>query len=127
MLDQRHYAARTVALRLSTVKAFLTYCSIEDITLVTLSLAASWRLSLASRGMRDVLAAPPRLTGTGGRRNAADPFVIGLARSVGARPRPHSAGGTQGGSGAGFRRAERGEPAAGRKLNWFRQLGHLGC
>lgn len=40
MIDQRHYAARTVALRLSTVKAFLTYCSAEDITLVTLSQAA---------------------------------------------------------------------------------------
>jgi len=40
MIDQRHYAARTVALRLSTVKAFLTYCSAEDITLVMLSQAA---------------------------------------------------------------------------------------
>ncbi|MHB8452634.1 MAG: tyrosine-type recombinase/integrase [Mycobacteriales bacterium] len=40
MIDQRHYAARTVALRLSTVKAFLTYCSGEDITLVALSQAA---------------------------------------------------------------------------------------
>lgn len=37
MIDQRHYAARTVALRLSTVKAFLTYCSGEDLTLVALS------------------------------------------------------------------------------------------
>ena len=34
---------------------------------------------------REVLSAHPRLTGTGGGRNAADPFVIGLARSVGAR------------------------------------------
>jgi integrase/recombinase XerD len=40
MIDQRHYAARTVALRLSTVKAFLTYCSGEDLTLVTLSQGA---------------------------------------------------------------------------------------
>lgn len=40
MTDQRHYAASTVALRLSTVKAFLTYCSGEDLTLVTLSQAA---------------------------------------------------------------------------------------
>jgi integrase/recombinase XerD len=40
MSDQRHYAARTIALRLSTVKAFLTYCSGEDITLVALSQAA---------------------------------------------------------------------------------------
>jgi len=40
MSDQRHYAARTIALRLSAVKAFLTYCSHEDITLVALSQAA---------------------------------------------------------------------------------------
>ena len=40
MIDQRHYATRTVALRLSTVKAFLTYCSGEDLTLVPLSQAA---------------------------------------------------------------------------------------
>ncbi len=40
MIDQQHYAAKTVALRLSTVKAFLTYCAAEDITLVTLSQAA---------------------------------------------------------------------------------------
>ena len=40
MTDQRHYAPRTIALRLSTVKAFLTYCSAEDITLVALSQAA---------------------------------------------------------------------------------------
>ncbi|MHB8296865.1 MAG: tyrosine-type recombinase/integrase [Acidimicrobiales bacterium] len=40
MIDQRHYAARTVALRLSTVKSFLTYCSAEDLTLVTLSQTA---------------------------------------------------------------------------------------
>ncbi len=37
MIDQRHYAANTVALRLSTVKAFLTYCAAEELTLVTLS------------------------------------------------------------------------------------------
>lgn len=40
MNDQRHYAATTVALRLSTVKSFLTYCSGEDLTLVALSQAA---------------------------------------------------------------------------------------
>jgi integrase/recombinase XerD len=40
MTDERHYAPRTVALRLTTVKAFLTYCSAEDITLVALSQAA---------------------------------------------------------------------------------------
>lgn len=32
---------------------------------------------------RDVLAAHPRLTGTGGGRNAADSFVIGFARTIG--------------------------------------------
>jgi site-specific recombinase XerD len=41
MSDQRHYAARTIALRLSAVKAFLTYCSHEDTTLVALSQAAT--------------------------------------------------------------------------------------
>jgi len=40
MTDERHYAPRTVALRLTTVKAFLTYCSAEDLTLVALSQAA---------------------------------------------------------------------------------------
>jgi len=40
MSDQRHYAPRTIALRLTTLKAFLTYCSGEDITLVALSQAA---------------------------------------------------------------------------------------
>lgn len=40
MADQRHYAPPTIALRLSTVKAFLTYCSHEDLSLVALSQAA---------------------------------------------------------------------------------------
>ncbi|BAK38218.1 putative integrase/recombinase [Microlunatus phosphovorus NM-1] len=40
MSEQRHYAPRTVALRLSTVKAFLAYASREDITLIALSQAA---------------------------------------------------------------------------------------
>jgi integrase/recombinase XerD len=40
MNEQRHYAPKTIALRLSTIKAFLTYCSGEDITLVALSQAA---------------------------------------------------------------------------------------
>ena len=40
MTDERHYAPRTVALRLTTVKTFLTYCSAEDITLVALCQAA---------------------------------------------------------------------------------------
>lgn len=40
MADQRHYAPRTIALRLTAVKAFLSYCCAEDITLVALSQAA---------------------------------------------------------------------------------------
>jgi site-specific recombinase XerD len=40
MTDQRHYAPKTVTLRLSAVKAFLAYASQEDITLVALSQAA---------------------------------------------------------------------------------------
>jgi len=40
MVEQRHYAPTTIALRLSTIKAFLVYCSHEDITLVALSQAA---------------------------------------------------------------------------------------
>jgi site-specific recombinase XerD len=40
MTNQRHYAPKTVTLRLSAVKAFLAYASHEDITLVALSQAA---------------------------------------------------------------------------------------
>ena len=40
MVEQRHYAPTTIALRLSTIKAFLAYSSYEDITLVALSQAA---------------------------------------------------------------------------------------
>jgi len=41
MADQQHYAPKTIALRLTTIKAFLTYCSAEEITLVALSQAAN--------------------------------------------------------------------------------------
>lgn len=40
MADERGYAPATIALRLSTVKAFLAYCSGEDITLVALAQTA---------------------------------------------------------------------------------------
>jgi integrase/recombinase XerD len=40
MSDHQNYAPRTITLRLTAVKAFLTYCSTEDITLVALSQAA---------------------------------------------------------------------------------------
>ncbi len=40
MSEQQHYAPKTVALRLTSVKAFLTYASHEDITLVALSQTA---------------------------------------------------------------------------------------
>ena len=40
MTNERHYTPKTVALRLSAVKAFLAYACQEDITLVSLSQAA---------------------------------------------------------------------------------------
>jgi len=40
MSEQKGYAPNTIALRLSAIKAFLAYCSHEDITLVALSQAA---------------------------------------------------------------------------------------
>jgi len=40
MAAERGYAPATIALRLTTVKAFLTYCSAEDLTLVALAQAA---------------------------------------------------------------------------------------
>ncbi len=40
MSQQRHYAPRTITLRLSAVKTFLAYSACEDITLIALSQAA---------------------------------------------------------------------------------------
>ena len=40
MSEQRHYAPKTIMLRLSAIKTFLAYSSHEDITLVALSQAA---------------------------------------------------------------------------------------
>ena len=53
MSEQRHYAPRTIALRLSTIKAFLTYCSGEDITLVALSQAAKALRAASQRAQAD--------------------------------------------------------------------------
>ena len=51
MLFRSHYAPATIGLRLSAVKAFLAYCSHEDITLVALSQAAD-RYHAISRNER---------------------------------------------------------------------------
>lgn len=40
MREQRHYAPRTIALRLTAIKTFLAYASHEDITLIALSQGA---------------------------------------------------------------------------------------
>ena len=48
MVEERHYASKTIALRLSAIKAFLDYSSYEDITLVALSQAAKTLRSPAS-------------------------------------------------------------------------------
>jgi integrase/recombinase XerD len=48
MVEDRHYTPTTIALRLSAVRAFLTYSSHEDITLVALSQAAKALRSPAS-------------------------------------------------------------------------------
>jgi site-specific recombinase XerD len=40
LADDKHYATRTVTLRLSAIKAFLAYAAAEDVTLVALSQAA---------------------------------------------------------------------------------------
>ena len=41
MSEHQHYTPATIALRLSTIKAFLTYCGAEDITLLTLGQRAA--------------------------------------------------------------------------------------
>jgi integrase/recombinase XerD len=50
MVNDRHYASKTIALRLSAVKAFLAYSSYEELTLVALSQAAkTLRLPASSK------------------------------------------------------------------------------
>jgi len=59
MADQQHYAPRTIALRLTSVKAFLTYCSAEDVTLVAVSQAATaLRAPASARKPIEYLAEP---------------------------------------------------------------------
>ena len=60
MSEQRHYAPRTIALRLSAIKAFLTYCSGEDITLVALSQAAKALGPQPARASRSSTSPSPR-------------------------------------------------------------------
>ena len=59
MTGQRHYAPRTVTLRLSAVKAFLAYAAQEDITLIALSQAArALKAPVQPRKPVDYLTAP---------------------------------------------------------------------
>ena len=59
MADQQHYAPRTIRLRLIAVKAFLTYCCAEDVTLVALSQAAkAMRAPVAARKPIEYLTEP---------------------------------------------------------------------
>ncbi len=48
MVEERHYTSKTIALRLSAIKAFLAYSSYEELTLVALSQAAKTLRSPAS-------------------------------------------------------------------------------
>ena len=54
MTDQRHYTPKTVTLRLSAVKASLTYAAYEDLTLVSMSRSASIRTTPYPDGPRPV-------------------------------------------------------------------------
>ena len=59
MVDQQHYAPRTIGLRLIAVKAFLTYSCAEDVTLVALSQAAkAIRAPVAARKPIEYLTEP---------------------------------------------------------------------
>ena len=59
MADEQHYAPRTVALRLTAVKAFLAYCSAEDLTLVAVSQQAKvLRAPVAARTPIEYLTEP---------------------------------------------------------------------
>ena len=59
MSEQQHYAPRTIGLRLSAVKAFLTYSCAEDVTLVALNQAArALRAPVAARKPIEYLTEP---------------------------------------------------------------------
>jgi integrase/recombinase XerD len=59
LADDKHYAIRTVTLRLSAIKAFLAYAAAEDVTLVALSQAArSLKAPTAPRKPIEYLAEP---------------------------------------------------------------------
>jgi site-specific recombinase XerD len=59
MADQQHYAPRTIGLRLTAVKAFLAYCSAEDLTLVAVNQAAkALRAPVAARNPIEYLTEP---------------------------------------------------------------------
>ena len=59
MADQQHYSPRTIGLRLTAVKAFLTYCCAEDVTLVAVSQAAkAIRAPVAARKPIEYLTEP---------------------------------------------------------------------
>src|SRR6478609_4709621 len=53
LTDDKHYAPRTVTLRLSAIKAFLAYAAAEDVTLVALSQAAG-RLKAPSASRKPI-------------------------------------------------------------------------
>lgn len=59
LADDKHYATRTIALRLSAITAFLAYAAGEDVTLVALSQAArSLKAPAAPRKPIEYLAEP---------------------------------------------------------------------
>jgi integrase/recombinase XerD len=59
LADDKHYATRTITLRLSAIKAFLAYAAAEDVTLVALSQAArSLKARAAPRKPIEYLAEP---------------------------------------------------------------------
>ena len=50
LADDKHYATRTITLRLSAIKAFLAYAAAEDIALIALSQAVRTLKAIPHRG-----------------------------------------------------------------------------